>query len=417
MQSEIVASAFGPRALTLAHLATQRRVRQTDPEARVQKWRVLQHVVRARGRLGLTERALAVLNALLSFHPDETLAPGAIAYPSNEQLCRRAHGMAGSTLRRHLARLVEAGLLLRRDSPNGKRYARRPGQGAAEIYGFDLTPLVARAGEFARLAAEVEAQEQALKALRAQMTLLRRDLGKIVAAGLEAAPAAADWSDVHARLRALVAHLPRRPDAATLRPLVETLSTLREEALDLLHSAVHSEDSDANGAHFRRHIQDSKTDTSPEHEPDVQGRSGPIAPHLPTGEAARREPAQTSDAARGDERPPAGFPLGLILRACPDIADYARGGRIDGWPGLVEAAAVARAALGISPHAYAEACDRLGLHDAAIVVACILQRSERIASAGGYLRALTRRAAEGRFSVGPMVMALLADAGPKRRAG
>jgi replication initiation protein RepC len=58
-----------------------------------------------------------------------------------------------------------------------------------------------------------------------------------------------------------------------------------------------------------------------------------------------------------------------------------------------------------------------GDRQAATVVAAILQRAEAIASAGGYLRDLTRKAAAGQFSTGPMLMALIGSRqGPKKRA-
>ncbi len=48
--------------------------------------------------------------------------------------------------------------MIRRDSPNGKRYARRGMDGEVSLaFGFELTPLVARAEEFEALAAEVQA--------------------------------------------------------------------------------------------------------------------------------------------------------------------------------------------------------------------------------------------------------------------
>ena len=54
--------------------------------------------------------------------------------------------MPASTLRRLLAVLVEAGLIVRRDSPNGKRYARKGRGGEITLaFGFDLAPLVVRA--------------------------------------------------------------------------------------------------------------------------------------------------------------------------------------------------------------------------------------------------------------------------------
>ena len=70
-------------------------------------------------------------------------------------------------------------------------------------------------------------------------------------------------------------------------------------------------------------------------------------------------------------------------------------------------AAQVRGFLGISPSAYADALEQLGQENAAVVIACILQRAQHINSAGGYLRALTDKARAGRFSVGPMLMALL----------
>jgi replication initiation protein RepC len=48
--------------------------------------------------------------------------------------------------------------------------------------------------------------------------------------------------------------------------------------------------------------------------------------------------------------------------------------------------------LGISPSAWEDACAVMRDEDVAIVIAAMLQRSEMIVSAGGYLRNLTERA-------------------------
>ena len=63
--------------------------------------------------------------------------------------------------------------------------------------------------------------------------------------------------------------------------------------------------------------------------------------------------------------------------------------------------------LGVSPSAYQDACDVMGPENAATAVACILERAGHINSPGGYLRDLTRKAARGEFSLGPVVMALM----------
>ena len=159
---------FGRRSMSLAMVASQANARDFagkpgNLEAVVHKWRLFRALTEAKAPLGVTDRALSVLHALLSFHQETALtlpAPdpraddedgegsaGIVVFPSNRELSIRAHGMAPATLRRHLACLVDAGLIIRRDSPNGKRYARRGQGGEIEsAFGFDLTPLVARAG-------------------------------------------------------------------------------------------------------------------------------------------------------------------------------------------------------------------------------------------------------------------------------
>jgi replication initiation protein RepC len=62
--------------------------------------------------------------------------------------------------------------------------------------------------------------------------------------------------------------------------------------------------------------------------------------------------------------------------------------------------------LGISPSAWEAAQSVMGEIPAA-VVAAILQRGAAIMSAGGYLQELTRKAAVGEFTLGPMLMALI----------
>jgi replication initiation protein RepC len=346
----------------------------------------------ARETLGLSERALAVLDALLSFHPETVLSGDRlIVFPSNAQLSLRAHGMPASTLRRHLAVLVEAGVVIRRDSPNGKRYARK-GQGGeiACAFGFDLSPLVARAAEFERLAEEVRAQERALRYARERLTLLRRDLAKMIAVGIEeqvALPFSPDrpstWSDAQAAARRCLEALPRRAGLVELEGAAEDLAKLAAFVAGALEAHVKDQNSSANDSRVERHIQSSK----PEPPSEFEGH--------PTSAGAQA-------AGRGDDT---GLSLNFVLGACPDIADYTRAD-IANWRDLTTAASVARAALGVSPSAWQAAQAAMGERNAAIAVAGILQRGPAIASAGGYLRALTRKAERNALSVAPMLMAL-----------
>ena len=101
-----------------------------------------------------------------------------------------------------------------------------------------------------------------------------------------------------------------------------------------------------------------------------------------------------------------GYPLGMILEACPDIIGYAKGS-ISSWRDFMTAADLVRKILGISPSAWEEAQLAMGREAAAVVAAAMLQKAGTINSAGGYLRNLTEKARVGQFSIGPVLMALI----------
>ncbi|WP_341878572.1 plasmid replication protein RepC (plasmid) [Aminobacter sp. P9b] len=402
MIEHISTTPFGRRSLSLAMVAGQMAADGCAPGASANKWQVFRAVCEAKGLLGASDRALAVLNALLSFHPDADLAEGEglVVFPSNAQLALRAHGMAPATLRRHLSVLVDCGLVVRRDSPNGKRYARKGFGGEIEqAFGFDLTPLLARAEEFERMAEAVRAERRALQLLRERITILRRDIAKMISFGLEEG-IAADWKRLHLEYREIIAQIPRTASRLELEPVATELASLAQEVRNALESHVKSKKTSANESHFERHIQNSNTQPH-ELEPGLE-------------EDQRATVAQKLETR---SQPPTGYPLGMVLRACPDIADYARNG-ISGWADLVETANLVRGALGVSPDAWNQACEAMGAVDAAIMVAAMLQKGEAIASPGGYLRSLTAKARGGEFSIGPVLMALLRGrGGAQARAG
>src|SRR6478735_5443428 len=116
MQSGHVTPPFGRRPMTLALVKRQMAVAAIKPGKSADKWKIFRDASEARELLGLQDRSLAILDALLSFYPDNELRQDAqlIVFPSNAQLTLRAHGIAGATLRRHLAILVEAGLIVRK---------------------------------------------------------------------------------------------------------------------------------------------------------------------------------------------------------------------------------------------------------------------------------------------------------------
>ncbi|QEL26981.1 replication initiation protein RepC (plasmid) [Bosea sp. F3-2] len=404
MEPRLSTTPFGRRTLTLAHVASQALAKERPPEKAVHKWNLFRDICTAKAPLGVNERALAVLDALLTFHP-ETVLTGEqlVVFPSNQQLALRAHGMSPATLRRHLAVLVDAGLIIRRDSPNGKRYARKGRGGDIELaFGFDLSPLVVRSAEIERSAEDVRLEERALKLVRERITICRRDIAKMIATAMEEGVPAhqvgqgpSTWQEIHALYRSIIGRIPRTAPREILEPIADELSMLADEILNLLEIHTKAQNLSGNESHSERHKQNSKPDLPTALEPrfpESRGIEVEIDP----------EPVR---------KPEKAFPLGMVLDACPDIIDYARGG-ISNWRDFLAAAAMVRSMLGISPSAWFDAQSAMGETEASIVVAAILQRGDAISSAGGYLRGLTRKAETNEFSIGPMLMALI---GSRRR--
>ena len=383
--------------MTLGMIASQATARQIEQGTTVSKWQVFRDIRDAKEALGTTDRALSILNALLTFHREEELTAedNLIVFPSNDQLIRRANGMSPATLRRHLANLVVCGLVIRRDSPNGKRFARK-GQGGAieQAYGFDLSPILARAAEFRELAEAVAAERKAFRLVKERLTICRRDVVKMIEAGInESVPG--NWRGFQRRYEAIVARLPRTAPRQILEVIADELEDLWADVHQTLESFVKSQDSNANESHSERHLQYS-------------------TPYFnPTGETEYR--LGSKDEASGTAKPTDNLrtlprrdlPLGMVLSACPDIVPYAEGGQIRTWRDFGAAADRARPSMGVSPSAWQDAVEVMGLQSASIVLAAILQRAEYVRSCGGYLRDLTERARAEKFSVWPMITALL----------
>lgn len=393
MQGGHVTTPFGRRPMTLALVKRQMAVAEIKPGKSADKWKIFRDASEARELLGLQDRSLAVLDALLSFYPENELRQDAqlIVFPSNAQLTLRAHGIAGATLRRHLALLVEAGLIVRKDSANGKRYARKGKAGEIEnAFGFDVSPLLMRSEELAAMAQQVAAERATFRRAKENLTICRRDVRKLISAAVEEG-ASGDWTMIEDVYIRLIARITRTPTIAEVTAILEEMELLRDEILNTLETQQKDENNSANDAHNERHKQNSNTESINELEPSSENEQG----------------AKPSENNRPKHEGTRAFPLGMVLKACPDIAAYGPGGAISSWRDLMAAAVVVRSMLGVSPSAYQDACDVMGPENAAIAIASILERGGHINSAGGYLRDLTRRTERGEFSLGPMLMALL----------
>ena len=391
------------RPINAAILHYQAAAQQDLPPSGVNKWEALRELAAARIAFGLSDRDLSVLQALVSFH-QATIVGGnhseTVVHPSNKAICERLNGMPCSTMRRHLANLVQTGFVVRRDSPNGKRYARRYGDEKI-AFGFDLAPLAQRFVEVCEAAEAVRAAEERYKRLRSTVSLMRRDLAGLVDYGRSLRPDRAIW-DQASDLSVLTARdLRRKLDFAELQQIESALSEALNAIRDLLEP-VRSQDMSTNEVTNEQHYQNSNKD-SYDFEPRLEKAQG---------EGSVSDPATALVAeGRTDEPVPVDnnlprIPLGLVLAACSEYRTYAER-PVRHWHDLVRVADVIRPMMGVSPSAWDEAKQYMGPEEASVVILAMLERFGDIRSPGGYLRSLSAKAALGEFSCGPMIMALM----------
>lgn len=326
------------------------------PADPVDKWDILRDLAVARAHFSLSDRDLAVLQALLSFHPGTELhdPQKLIVFPSNATLCARLNGMPCSTMRRHISRLLDAGVIARRDSPNGKRYRRREGP----AFGFDLTPLACLAGNIRRKAAEVHAEKHRIILVREQLSLLRRDLNALLSIETDEQSASiADLAGKAMRRKLTLAEL-------------ESLRDMLVEAVDnLSKDAATTPDLDS-------------TDTQNEHHQ--------YSPYKKNPESDIRE-AHDADVT-----------LSEVIERCDELRSFADE-PIRDWHGLVRNVERLRPMMGIGDAVWHQAVVQMGKIEAAVTLATMLQRFSQIKVPAAYLRGLVAKAACGEFSVHRMV--------------
>ncbi|PJO48071.1 replication initiation protein [Ochrobactrum sp. MYb29] len=388
---ERITSAFRGRTMTLAQM--QAKTSNTSVNTSVNRWAIYKQLCIAKTQFGVNDRCLAVLSSLLSFYPNNEIShkTGLVVFPSNRQLALRAHGMPESTLRRHLAALVKAGLILRRDSPNGKRYAYKDRAGEVEeAFGFSVLPLLERADEIAQAAQSIQAEALALKRTREKITLLRREIAQLIlAAETEGNSSSIQPENDH--FQALIKELPRRATSLELTQNLENLSALHAQLSISLNFQDNTKEMSTSDAQNERHYKESLTESSFESSLcNLVDLKPPFVPKL----SSALEPIQhqTSRA----------FSLDMVLRACPDIREYAAQG-IACWRDLVDTTRGVASFLGISDSAYQDATSIVGRERISALIAWILQRGGEIKSPGGYLRSLTAKIRAGETDVAKLL--------------
>ena len=360
----------------------------------IDKWQLLKSLAVARAAFGLTDRDLTVLQALLSFSPGSLLATdaGLVVFPSNRTLCERLNDMPCSTMRRHLARLVDTGLIRRRDSPNGKRYLRREGT-ERTAFGLDLAPLLYRAEEITIAADAARMAAASLRSLRETASLMRRDVASLAAIGEAAHPDAVVWQEAAMLAETTARTLRRKVSPETLCDLVAQLRLMLDKIQGYLAPTL-AEKTSTCDAQNEHHQQRTNKEIKKESETEK------LAVAVETGhtEASQRIKS-LRELIETDRR---GINLvNNVLEAYPEINSYTQIAICD-WQDLSKVAKSVAPMMGIPPSVFFEAELIMGGKMASVAIAFMLERFSSIRSPISYLRALARRSVDGRFSLAPI---------------
>jgi len=347
-----------------------------------------------------------------------------IVWASNNFLMEQT-GFSLATLRRHVRRLCEAGLIWMKDSPNGKRYGRRDADGViVEAYGFDLAPLAARAEEFTALHAQLTEERQFCKSLRNTITVTRRVIRATIEKALES-QLKGPWRELQDAFTILLARLPKRTAGRnSLLDAVDWFKALQEQVEACFEAAFdwpvksdetapsRSEDDMSDATKNNVNIiptgvfDDTRILTTNELKIVNSNRfekkhAAGTSPELPTPEQVERSQKVDLDIewSTHTSKRTSDVDIPMLMLTCPQFAEMARGmeGYIRDWNGIHRAAGKIRPMVGISENAWNVAQQALGPAVAAAALALIYDKhaTGEVSSPGGYLRGMVEKGLAG----------------------
>jgi len=333
--------------------------------------------------LRLTTGPRLILRELVGCWGEEAIQGRLMVWPSNQYLMDRT-GLSERAVRYGIRRLVDLRLIATKDSANGKRYMIKDLAGTPiDAFGFDLSPLYARRGEWVQMLAATKAQRDAQKHTFDEITVCRRAVEEALLALSQSFPEI-DRSDIEQRYSLALQNTPRRSYTGDLSQILGAWRELRMIAEKTFYEA-------GCGGNSCRHYESNNGSSSETCNKGFPGKAEPVS---------------------HNEQPEEHLSLKLILEACPTLTDF--GKPILDWADLVAAARYLRASMQAHESAWREAVDELGALKAAAVVAICLQFYEddvasgknRIRNPGGYFRAIVRKVRDGKFNLETEFLAL-----------
>ena len=309
-------------------------------------------------------------------HPLDRL----IVWPSNDWLMRRT-GIKERTIRNAIRDLIAKGIIVAKDSANGKRYAEKKDGVVVDAFGFDLTPLYARRGEW--LAIKRAKDEQAAECRKQWnlITIARRAVAEALASLAQHFPEA-DRSEIEELYNALVSQTPDRRPSVIPAGLLQAWENARTMAEEAFYKAGY-------GGAICRHIE-SNPESNQGYDKGSRVVENPPPPAVP-------EPVT----------------LPVLIEACPIIAET--GIAIRCSSDIDKVAKFCFANLAAHHSAWDEATRILSPAAAAVVAIYVAQLQQddlnsgrnRVQNWGGYFRSVVRLIESGKMSIQKELRAMI----------
>ncbi len=294
---------------------------------------------RAAPLIGLTPPVIATLDAMISCLPPKRSHHTVFA--SNATLTFRRNGISDRTIRRHVLVLQEAGLLVRHDSPNRKRFTKTNSQAGTMLrFGFDLAPLYKQLPQIAALATDATAQQERIAYIRTKIRSVANEL-------LGQDPGHSNGTQALRLLRRKL----------TLEACENLLAELKTTPLPAEHTDAQTTKLSAADSQNVRHHHNSNKEHIEKERP----------------------------AALPDQLP---LTVAELLASCPEAAQYALR-KIESLADVIAHARSLAPMIGIDDKTYQTAQDRIGPLATATTIWAMMQFYNRIKKAGAYFRALT----------------------------
>jgi replication initiation protein RepC len=344
----------------------------------------------AEPHLGLPAHSYKLVDWLFCFTDARDWEEGSrpISWPD----LRRQAEFLGLSKRRTQAlnrQLQEAGIIVMRDDPQGRRYGHRDDQGRiTRAFGFDLSLLAERYAEFKNIAAQAQTERNRMKKLRQRKTIARTAIGQAA----EELGAQGHDSD---RLQELLQEAADLVKAGSqchrsdeLEVAVKSLERRRDEIQQMVRDLIKPVETSPMGAENDTHSTSTTLTPNDLNHTVIAAEEGSSveAPPLPKD--------------HGVPKPQHLFPERLqitpvtLVELAPLLAAYMPPRACDkGWREVVEAALYLCGELGINRSLWHRACQVMGEEYAAVAVAIVSTRpAEHFTSGpGGYFAGMLRK--------------------------